>query len=70
MSGHDKIFASWSQQQAERAARLQQREEQGMNLSQNFYNFSVAIQQRTAADVSTWAGQVDTSAAVLVFEQA
>ncbi|KAG0723116.1 hypothetical protein GWK47_043251 [Chionoecetes opilio] len=31
MSGHDKIFESRSQQQAERAARLQQREEQDMN---------------------------------------
>ena len=67
MSGHDKIFESWSQQQAERAARLQQRAEQGMNLSQNFYNFSAATQQRTAVDMSTWAAQVDTSAAVLVF---
>ncbi|KAG0714789.1 hypothetical protein GWK47_013450 [Chionoecetes opilio] len=31
MSGHDKIFESRSQQQAERAARLQQREEQDIN---------------------------------------
>ncbi|KAG0725795.1 hypothetical protein GWK47_037899 [Chionoecetes opilio] len=60
MSGHDKIFESRSQQQAERAARLQQREEQDMNLSQNFYNFSAATQRRTAADVSTWAEPTDS----------
>ncbi|KAG0706298.1 hypothetical protein GWK47_024335 [Chionoecetes opilio] len=60
MSGHDKIFESRSQQQAERAARLQQREEQDMNLSQNFYNFSAATQRRTAADVSTWADPTDS----------
>ena len=43
MSGHDKISESRSQQQAERAERLQQREEQGMNLSHNAYDLELLV---------------------------
>lgn len=60
MSGHDKIFESRYKRQVERAAILQQRWEQVMNLSENFYNSLVVTQRRTDVDVSTWSSPTDS----------
>ncbi|KAG0729571.1 hypothetical protein GWK47_030039 [Chionoecetes opilio] len=60
MSGHDKIFESGSQQQAERAARLRAERGTRYEFVTKFLQFFSCQQRRTAADVSTWAAPKPT----------